>query len=102
MDGRKVLLLVDNCSAHPKHVEGLRNIELFFLSPNTTSKIQPYDAGIIRAFKMHYRRRFYRTLLEGYEIGIPNAEKINILDAMNLAISSWTIDIQASTIANRF
>ncbi|KAG4982424.1 hypothetical protein JHK85_027913 [Glycine max] len=29
-----------------------------------TSKIQPCDAGIIRAFKMHYRRRFYRKILE--------------------------------------
>uniref|UniRef100_A0A0R0G3K6 Uncharacterized protein n=1 Tax=Glycine max TaxID=3847 RepID=A0A0R0G3K6_SOYBN len=29
-----------------------------------TSKIQPCDAGIIRAFKMHYRRRFYCKILE--------------------------------------
>ncbi|KAM3319815.1 hypothetical protein P3S67_007015 [Capsicum chacoense] len=55
MDGRKILLIVDNCPAHPKNVEDLRNVELFFLPPNTTSKIQPCDAGIIRAFKMHYQ-----------------------------------------------
>ena len=52
MNGRKVLLLVDNCPVHPKIVEGLRNVELYFLPPNTTSKIQPCDAGIIRAFKV--------------------------------------------------
>ncbi|GJV05319.1 CENP-B homolog protein 2-like protein [Tanacetum coccineum] len=102
MVGRKILLIVDNCPAHPKIIEGLRNVELFFLPPNTTSKIQPCDAGIIRAFKMHYRRRFYRSLLEGYELGVPNPAKINVLDAMNLAISAWTMDVSANTIANCF
>ncbi|KAL5146375.1 CENP-B 2 [Glycine soja] len=56
MHGRRVLLVVDNCPAHPRNIEGLRNVELFFLPPNMTSKIQPCDAGIIRVFKMHYRR----------------------------------------------
>ncbi|KAM3287572.1 hypothetical protein P3S67_021002 [Capsicum chacoense] len=67
--------------------------------------VQQLDAkmdGIIRAFKMHYRRRFYRNLLEGYEIGISNPKKINVLDAMNLAISAWKIDVNSSTIANCF
>ncbi|XP_047339888.1 uncharacterized protein LOC124943428 [Impatiens glandulifera] len=54
MDGRMVLLVIDNCPAHPKVVQGLPNIELFFIPPNTTSKIQPCDARIIRAFKIHY------------------------------------------------
>ncbi|KAL5538428.1 hypothetical protein UlMin_044883 [Ulmus minor] len=31
IDGRKVLLLVDNCPAHPKTIKGLKNIKLFFL-----------------------------------------------------------------------
>uniref|UniRef100_A0A8C0Z9I1 CENP-B homolog protein 2-like n=1 Tax=Cyanistes caeruleus TaxID=156563 RepID=A0A8C0Z9I1_CYACU len=79
MDGRKILLIADNCPAHPKNIE-----------------------GIIRAFKMHYRRRFYRNILEGFEIGNPNPEKINVLEAMNLAISAWKIDVHSSTIANCF
>ncbi|XP_076944819.1 CENP-B homolog protein 2-like [Bidens hawaiensis] len=99
MVGRKILLIVDNCPTHPKIIEGLRNVELFFLPPNTTSKIQPCD---IRAFKMHYRRRFYRSLLKGYKLGVPNPAKINVLDAMNLAISAWTMDVRANTIANCF
>ena len=39
---RKILLLVDNCTAHP-HVSTLKNIQLEFLPPNTTSLIQPMD-----------------------------------------------------------
>ena len=73
-----------------------------FFATKTISKIQPRHAGIIWAFKMHYRRQFYRNLLEGYEIGIPNPEKTNVLDAMNLAISASTIDVQESIIANCF
>ena len=94
MHGRRVLLVVDNCPAHPRNIEGLRNVELFFLPPNMTSKIQPCDARIIRAFKMHYRRRFYRKILEGYEVGHSDPGKINVLDAINLAIPAWTIDVE--------
>ncbi|KAK4834085.1 hypothetical protein QYF36_016628 [Acer negundo] len=68
MNGRKVLLMVDNFSAYPKVVEGLTNVELFFLPSNTTSKIQPCDVGIIRALKIHYRYRFYSSILEDCEI----------------------------------
>ena len=44
IDGKKVLSFVNNCLAHPKTIKGLKNIELFFLPRNTTSKIQPCDA----------------------------------------------------------
>jgi hypothetical protein len=37
-DGRKILLFLDNCSAHPKIK--LENIELKFLPPNTTAASQ--------------------------------------------------------------
>jgi hypothetical protein len=61
MDGRKVILLFDNYSAHIKDANmekfniQLRNTTLLYLSPNTTSKIQPCDVGIIRTFKAYYR-----------------------------------------------
>jgi hypothetical protein len=64
MDGRKVILLLNNCSAHIKNADlekfniQLRNTTLLYLPPNTTSKIQWCDAGIICTFKAYYRRRF--------------------------------------------
>lgn len=102
MKGRKVLLIVDNCPAHPKVIEGLRNVEMFFLPPNTTSKIQPCDAGIIRTLKVYYRRRFYSSILEGYEMGAINPEKINVLDAINFLNAAWNIDVKATTVSNCF
>ena len=44
---QKIILLVDNCSAHPS-IDNLVSTELIFLPPNTTSKLQPMDQGVIR------------------------------------------------------
>ena len=49
---------------------------------------------------MHYRRRFYCKLLEGYELGQFDPEKANILDVINLAFSSWMIDVKQETVTN--
>jgi DDE superfamily endonuclease len=54
---RKVLLLIDNAPSHIyKHLD-LAFVEVYPLPPNTTSKLQPLDAGMISSFKRHYRQR---------------------------------------------
>jgi hypothetical protein len=40
---RKVLLILDNCAAHPQCTECLKNIQLEFLPVNTTSLVQAMD-----------------------------------------------------------
>ena len=45
MHGRKIVMIVDNCPAHPE-VSGLNAIKLQL--PNTTSCTQPMDQGVIR------------------------------------------------------
>ena len=47
MEGRKIVMVVDNCPAHPD-VSGLKCINLQFLPLNTTSCTQPMDQGVIR------------------------------------------------------
>lgn len=59
--GRKILLFIDNCSAHP--LINLSHIKLALLPPNTTSRLQPCDAGIIQAVKLNYRKCLLRHLL---------------------------------------
>ena len=58
--GQRVLLLLDNCSSHKIENIVLSYVDVYFLPPNTTSKLQPMDAGIIMAFKKHYRRYHIR------------------------------------------
>jgi len=92
MQGRQVLLLLDNCPGHiplerfVKMNVVLRNTRIFYLSPNMTSVVQPCDARIIRTFKAYYRKRFNNLLLDGYENNTNNPEKISILDAFRLAV----------------
>ncbi|MFQ6658104.1 hypothetical protein Gotur_027512 [Gossypium turneri] len=72
MTRRKVLLIVDNCPAHPKVI------------------------------KIYYRRRFYSSILEGYKKGEINLEKINVLDTIHFINDAWNIDVKPTTIANYF
>lgn len=51
---RKIILLVDNCLAHT-NIDNLVSIEILFLPPDTTSKLQSMDQGAIRSLKSHYR-----------------------------------------------
>ena len=58
-ENRHVLLLMDNAPSHiiPKK---LNHVRCEFLPPTTTSHLQPMDAGIINAYKAHYRRYLVR------------------------------------------
>jgi hypothetical protein len=108
MQGRQILLLLDNCPGHislEKFAEMnvvLRNTRVFYLLPNMTSTIQPCDAGIICTFKAYYRKRFNNLLLDGYDNNIDNPKKISILDAFRLAVPTWVEDVSPATIANCF
>lgn len=78
---RKIVLLVDNCTAHiePKNLD---YIKLVFLPPNTTSVLQPMDQGVIRSLKCIYRKQLILRILESYD---KNVEcNISLLDAMLL------------------
>ena len=59
IQNRKVLLIVDNAAGHGTSDElnsKLTNIKIQFLPPNTTSHLQPLDAGIIKNLKVFYKK----------------------------------------------
>ena len=49
-EGKKIALVVDNYPAHAS-IDNLVSVNLIFLPPNTTSKLQPMDQGVIRSLK---------------------------------------------------
>ena len=54
---RNVILFIDNAPCHPPDLKGkFSNINVCFLPKNTTSRLQPLDAGIIQNFKVKYRK----------------------------------------------
>ena len=86
-EGRQITMIVDNCPAHP-HVEGLQAVELIFLPPNTTSKLQPMDQGVIRSLKAKYRSAVVKLYINRIENG-QELPKISILDAMKFLVQAW-------------
>ncbi|CAB5357059.1 unnamed protein product [Rhizophagus irregularis] len=88
--GQRVLLLLDNCSSHKLTGLTLQYTDVHFLPPNTTSKIQPMDAGIIMTFKKHYRRSHVRLMLQYVEAGNRAEElRIDVLQAIRFIIQAW-------------
>jgi hypothetical protein len=89
LNNRKVIMILDNCSSHPNLK--LTNIELLFLPPNTTAKLQPLDAGLIRSFKQRYRNQLLNYIIECLESENDCKKvlkKFNLLKAIHFMDSS--------------
>ena len=82
---RHILLLIDNA---PSHIVD----ELQFLPPNTTSKIQPLDQGIIRSVKCAYRKTIqvqYCSHVENYEEVKRIMQSFDFVVAVNTLVAAW-------------
>ena len=86
-EGREIVLLVDNCPAHPS-IDNLVYTELIFLPPNTTLKLQPMDQGVIRSWKAHYKTMSIKKLIEVIEKKKTFPE-FSILDVMQVLDLAW-------------
>ena len=89
--GRKILLFVDNCSAHGKHdmMPDLSNVRVEFLPPNKTSKVKPLDAGIIAWVKNKYRRRLLMRVFDNIDMGRKSIYNVDVLTAMRWVTEEW-------------
>lgn len=98
---KKILLLVDNCPAHP-NVTDLKSITLAFLPPNTTSVLQPMDQGIIRSLKTNFRKNLVLKMINCLDANENNSStKITVLDAILMVNDAWN-KMSQSTIHNCF
>ena len=89
---KKILLLVNNCLAHP-HITDLKSVTLVFLPPYTTSVLQPMDQGIIRTLKSLFRKNLVLKMiqfLDGCRSGSVENLKITVLDAILMIQDTWT------------
>ena len=91
LKNRKILLFLDNATSHSSSLS-LSNIQLRFLPPNTTSKLQPLDLGIIRAFKARYRKhmmKFVITKIDSSTECSSLTKDVSLLDAVHWISKSW-------------
>lgn len=101
---RKILLLLDNCSAH-RVSPRLTNVELLFLPANSTCKTQPLDMGIIANFKLCYKRRVIERILHSLGPNPSSADaqviKITLSMAVQMMYASWH-EVKAQTVRHCF
>lgn len=97
---RKILLTLDNCSAH--NIENLKlpNVNVQFFPPNFTSRLQPLDQGIIALAKRHFRHRLVCASVEAINRG-KEIPKWNILDTIRNVAAAWK-SVTAEAIKNCF
>ena len=103
---RKIILLIDNAPVHIVLDETrakLDNLQVEFLPSNTTTALQPCDAGIIHSFKCHYKRLFIKNRIDAYDDlqnGIvQELADYNIYDALLNAAEAWSM-VSPETITN--
>ena len=105
IEGRKVILLLDNATCHPESfVDRFSQIKLVFLPKNTTSRLQPLDAGIIQSFKVKYRKRLVKYVLariDKKESATEIVKNVDILQAIRWVQESWK-EVTNATIKNCF
>ncbi|XP_025208713.1 tigger transposable element-derived protein 4-like, partial [Melanaphis sacchari] len=94
---KKILLLVDNCPAHPSlH---LKFIKLIFLPANTTAVLQPMDQGVIRNIKAHYRNQLVLKMIEDIENHVES--KTTVLNTIIMLDKAWC-NVTSTGITNCF
>ncbi len=86
--GRPIVLLLNNASSHNWDNLTLHNIKVIPFPPNTTSKLQPLDAGIIAAFKHHYHHKQIAWGIDQLDGGC-NPYLIDQLQAMRWSLGAW-------------
>jgi hypothetical protein len=103
-EGRKVLLLMDNFSGHELAaqlvggLQGLSNVRVAWLPPNTTSTWQPMDQGIIASFKLQYRKMWITFMLREYEANRNPQKRVNLLKAVQWTRAAWESSVTRDTI----
>ena len=103
--GRKVILFLDNAKVHPiSLIDMYSNIKIVFLPKNTTSRLQPLDAGIIQSFKTKYRKKLMRYVIARINDDLTTSEiakDIDIFRVITWVADSWK-EVSVGTIKNCF
>ncbi|CAB4068344.1 unnamed protein product [Lepeophtheirus salmonis] len=89
---------------HPKCVITFSNVKAVFFPPNTTSHLQPMDAGIIQNVKLVYKMSMLRSILVAMDDCNTASEltkNITILDAIHWLENVW-MRVEEATISKLY
>jgi hypothetical protein len=102
---RRVLLLLDNFSAHLCALEDApppSNIKVLFFPSNATSIYQPLDQGIIQNLKHHYRKKWMRWMVNLLDRNIDPRKKMSLNYTLHWITQAWRNNVLDHTIQHCF
>lgn len=101
--GLKVILFIDNSSAHgsAEVLTERQNVDVRFLSRNTTSRLQPLDDDVIATVKANFGRRLLFRGFGKMAFGKKSIYSNDILIEMRWMKGEWEMLLD-SCIANSF
>nr|XP_030689923.1 tigger transposable element-derived protein 6 [Globicephala melas] len=87
---RRILLLIDNCSAH-NVLPRLERIQVGYLPSKCTAVLQPLNLGIIHTTKVLYRSHLLKQILLKLNSS-EDQEKVDIKQAIDMiAVALWSV-----------
>ena len=102
---RKIILFMDNTPCHPESLsERYSNIKILFLPKNAIFRLQPLDAGIIRNFKLKYRKKLLKFVISRINDNVKATDiiqEVDVLKAISWIKSAWG-EVSEETIVNCF
>lgn len=91
---------MDNASCHIiDNQEKYLHVKVHFLLSNTTTFLQPIDAGVIQVFKMQYKKLYLLKAIGRYDLGITDWYKVDILEAVRMIANAWD-NVSKKTVSN--
>ena len=76
------------------------NVRVEFFPPNSTSRLQRLDQGVIRVVKHYYRKKLIMQYINHIDEGTPKPN-LTVLDALHNLKAAWH-NVTQSTIQNCF
>ena len=96
---------MNNAGCHPEYLKDkYSNIKIVFLPPNTASKLQPLDLGIIQNFKVHCHHlllHFVLAKIEKCSTASGVVKSVNLIMALRCVARAWNT-VNPDTISRCF
>ncbi|GEQ69820.1 hypothetical protein JCM33374_g3495 [Metschnikowia sp. JCM 33374] len=86
---RRVVLLMDNYSAHESAVTSLRNTTVCFTPPTMAERKMPFDWGVFANFKKHYHEKWLQYMFAEYHHKRDPLCTVNVLKAILWCVWAW-------------
>lgn len=105
VDGRRVLLLLDDYHAHQAAVESTpppANVHIQFFPTQHGGINPPLKMGITQSLKQHYRKNYLSYLAKGFQAGQNPVRTMNLYYTLNWITRIWRRDVANATIFKSF